>query len=89
MAAHHVDGDLHLQGYQDDVDAHGADDITHERTDQPSDYTGVANRQLKEELDKLAFDELGRPELTGSDNEREAIEDDNQGDLENPDQRVK
>lgn len=84
--AHHVDDDLHLQGYQDDLDTHGTDLVTHEETDSPADYTGIANRQLKEELNKLAVDDEGTVSTAVSDDEREMVEDEDQGDLDNPDQ---
>lgn len=82
----HDQDDLNLQGYQDDLDTTGTDTVTHEMTDEPQDSTGVPNRELKDELDKLAFDEEGQSDGTGGDDERENIEDMDQGDLGNPDQ---
>lgn len=77
---------LHLQGYQDDLDTSGTDTVTHDMTDEPQDSTGVPNKTLKDNLDKLAFDEEGRSDGTGGDDEHENIEDTDQGDLGNPDQ---
>lgn len=86
VTADHNNDDLHLQGYQDDLDTKGVDEVLHETTDEPMDTTGVPNKALKEELDKLAFDDSGQPDGTGGDDERENLEDLDQGDLGNPDQ---
>lgn len=86
MPAKDLDSDLHLQGYQDDLDTSGTDTVTHDMADEPQDSTGVPNKALKDDLDKLAFDEEGQSDGTGGDDERENIEDMDQGDLGNPDQ---
>ena len=54
-----ADNDLHLQNYQDDLDTdpQKTDPIIPEQTDEPQDWTGVPNEDLKEDLDRLAFDE--------------------------------
>lgn len=88
MPTKDLDSDLHLQNYQDDLDTSGTDVILHETTDEPQDTTGVPNKALKPELDKIALDELEHsdPDDPGMDDMRENIEDADQGDLSNPDQ---
>jgi hypothetical protein len=81
----HGTDDLHLQGYQDSLDTKGVDEILHETTDEPMDTTGVPNKALKPELDKLAFDDMGQPDGTGGDDERESLEDMDEGDLDKKD----
>lgn len=68
-----ADNDLHLQNYQDDLDTdpNKTDPIIPEQTDEPQDWTGVPNKELKEDLDRLAFDETQR----GDDDLREHVED--------------
>ena len=87
MPTKDLDSDLHLQNYQDDLDTSGTDVILHETTDEPQDTTGVPNKALKPELDKIALDELEYSDGSGAtEDEREMIEDEDQGDLGNPDQ---
>ncbi|HSW81255.1 MAG TPA: hypothetical protein VLG40_02560 [Candidatus Saccharimonas sp.] len=74
-----------LQNYQDDLDTSGVDIVTHELTDQPSDYTRLPNKALKSELDKLAFTEEEYGGTAEQEDAREDIEDKDQGDLDNPD----
>lgn len=66
--------DLKLHNYQDELDSdeHEVDVVTHEETDEPSDWTGVPNSKLKEDLDKMAMNE---EEDNVDDDTREQIED--------------
>jgi|GEM_PF-1498704 len=74
-----------LQNYQDDLDTHGVDNVTHEMTDEPSDYTRLPNKMLKSELNKLTLDEEEYEGTAEQEDEREDIEDKDQGDADNPD----
>ena len=64
---------IRTHGYQDDLDTNEdqTDVVTHEATDEPSNWTGNPNDALKDDLDRQAIDELGR----GSEDLREHIED--------------
>jgi len=63
--------DLHLHGYQDDVDARDdqTDPLMNERDDDPVKVFGVPAKEFKNEMDKLD------PSQPNSDDAREEIED--------------
>lgn len=76
------DDDLQLQNYQDDLDTSSSihDSVIHEETDDPTKELGVNPKEFKKELDKYAFDGLGR----GDDDRREQLQDLDQDYTEEP-----
>jgi hypothetical protein len=65
--------DVPLHGYQDDLDNRfdDVDPFTDEATDDPTEDLQIPPEEFKDELDKLAFDDLAR----GDDDVREMVED--------------
>lgn len=72
-----IDPDPDLQGYQEDIDNGGNNDIIENTAGtSPSDVTTMPHKELKEELDKLAIDEdEATPEDGFDEDRRESIED--------------
>lgn len=73
--------DPSLAGYQDDIASGDAEDeLQNEQGDSPSDVTMMPERQLREELDKLALDEDRQDDEPTGDDWREHVEDVDEGD---------
>jgi hypothetical protein len=66
------DDDLHLRGYQDDLDTGSSitDAATHNLTDDPTETFGIDPKEFKKELDHYDFDNSNDSE----DDRREDIE---------------
>lgn len=72
-----IEPDPNLSGYQDDLATGDSDDVVqHEQGTTPQDVTGIPETVLKEELDKLAIDEMpATSEDEIDEDRREHIED--------------
>jgi len=80
-----IDPDTSLQGYQEDVNTGGENDIIeNEQGTDPLELSPMPRQQLKDELDNLAIDEQpANPDESQQEETREHVEDMDEDDKRN------